>query len=258
MPLKIKTLCSGVRHVVTIANDGTMTLQPDVHDVELETSLAELGAELPRCLLAYQRWYSNPFYFIQEHIGQSLAQTCMHNNGIIMGLGIDFAFRCSVVLHPVTGASIRNALRYAHEVIVQALKLDDPMEKVLRNKEITRTLYMASQGIGSITLGLPSNQEYESLACDAAVNAILSVAALDTSDADNARHIAVATVAAHSLGPGYVSKDFDLEERMTKPPTKAIVDREEAWQRKRTAYVLRYYRKNKLYPDLPKLPRFKS
>jgi hypothetical protein len=49
--MKIKVQCSGELHEVTIHPGRSVTIDPSNHDPELEAGLAELGAELPMCVL---------------------------------------------------------------------------------------------------------------------------------------------------------------------------------------------------------------
>jgi hypothetical protein len=261
MPLKFTTRCSGERHSFSIDNKGVMHIDETLHDLALEQTLADLGAEPPMCITIYERWRNNPFYFIQEHVGQKFVRTRDHQTGLILGLGVDFAYRVTALMNVVDGCATRNQLKYAHEVVLHALKLAKPEASVRDAHRIQKDLLTSSSDLNKQAMRFTDKSDAQMLAAEAAQEAIIGIVSWDTNGADNARIQAVAAMAAAAVGPDYVSQDvvrFDLQARMQRPPIKAVVDLEEAWQRKRAAYVLRYYRKHKVYPDLPKLPRFKS
>lgn len=48
--------CSGERHTLHLSDDGNAHIDPEAHDVDLELSLAEMGAELPQCIAGIQTY----------------------------------------------------------------------------------------------------------------------------------------------------------------------------------------------------------
>lgn len=260
MPLKFATSrCADERHHFSIDNEGVMHLDESVHDIDLEMSLVEMGGKAPECLVIYRYWNNHPFYFIQEHIGKRFVQTRDHQTGLILGLGVDFAYRVTALMDIIGGCSARNGLKYGHEVVLQALKLARPGRAVENSYEVRKALLSSISELNKdVVVRFVDESNAQMLAYEAGEEALHGVLAWDTNGADNARIQSVAAVAAAAIGPDYVSQEFDLQERMQRPPLKAVVDYEEAWQRRRTAYVLRYYRKHKIYPKLMKLPRFEG
>jgi hypothetical protein len=258
MPLKYTVECSGEYHTVTIDDEGFMHLDESVHDLELELSLVAMGAKPPTCITSYRRWRNNPFYFIEQDVGQKFFRTRDHQTGLILGLGVDFAYRVTVLMNAVDGCSTRNQLKYAHNVVLHALKLAMPKASVKDANRTQKDLVTSSSALNKQAMRFTFKSDAQMLAAEAREEAILGIVSWSTNGADNARIQAVAAMAAAVIGPDYVSQEFDLQERMQRAPIKAIVEREEAWQRKRAAYVLRYYRKHKVYPQLPELPMLKS
>jgi hypothetical protein len=58
--------CGGEDHYITIEDDGHITYDPKVHDVDLERSLVELGAAEPKCLSFELRYTMNPFRMVDD------------------------------------------------------------------------------------------------------------------------------------------------------------------------------------------------
>lgn len=56
MKAQLPLECSGELHWLTIEDDGTLTLDPEKHDVDLELSLSEMGAEPPLCIGLKKAW----------------------------------------------------------------------------------------------------------------------------------------------------------------------------------------------------------
>lgn len=58
--------CSGERHTLRLTDDGRVHVDPEVHDIALERSLAEMGAELPQCIDGADTYIADPTVLIME------------------------------------------------------------------------------------------------------------------------------------------------------------------------------------------------
>lgn len=67
----------GMVHEVKLLDDGTMVVNKD-HDIDLELSLAELGAEAPGCVKVWQGYNKNPRMIITVAADQLAAQYGTH------------------------------------------------------------------------------------------------------------------------------------------------------------------------------------
>jgi hypothetical protein len=84
--------CGGETHAVRINADGSVSVDPDTHDVELERSLVELGAKEPKCLSYVGRYAQNPFHIVGDvkYMLRDDPTVCFYETGINSLLACDF------------------------------------------------------------------------------------------------------------------------------------------------------------------------
>jgi hypothetical protein len=66
MAISVTIDCSGERHTLRLTDDGRIHVDPDKHDVALERTLADLGAELPQCIEGADTFTADPTALILD------------------------------------------------------------------------------------------------------------------------------------------------------------------------------------------------
>lgn len=67
MAFRVRVRCSGGHHELLFEDDGTIVIDPALHDLDLERGLGELGAKLPGCVRSYDAYDSNLFHMVHNH-----------------------------------------------------------------------------------------------------------------------------------------------------------------------------------------------
>lgn len=233
--------CSGEQHRIEWDDEGHMIIDPS-HDIELETSLIELGAETPRCIEFLEDWNTkSPLDVDVFH----LALVGTQYRGWVLGqLAVDFADHVLWV-YDVTdkGKRISEVPQLVREGIAAARQI--PPFHITPSNEMLSSMALTIRRLNDAST-LRSARHYANQAVSYAIQAI--------NDASR-NNMAWAAVNA-AWGAGYTAlwpTRFGHQDPWTDleaPPAADAVADEYAWQRQRAIAVLKARQQGENFPRL--------